>query len=1050
VTIHADPEQIRSTYRRLVHCDHGVSEVRVIQQGKGILGIGFFDNEDAFVEECVRANATANVYVGIQPRPARFLKQAPNIIRSLHSGAGFKDIEVVVGTVIDIDPVRPKDQASTETELQAAIEAANKAADWCESQGFLRPVRMMSGNGAQLWFAVPPIQITDENRDLVQSNMKAFEAALRKQLNDPRVKIDSIYDLPRIIKVIGTVSRKGTPTDERPHRLSRSLDDVERTEDETLRARLVTVQEAQKDRQQVIRPSLNKTEIITTAETKACRAETGDYDWEHPVEMCAPVQRLWNVGCDDRSLAIFDMVRFFMHKGLGLDEITNLITEYDRRGLGKLEGRDAAAYVQSCYDKIISSRKEDSSIPPPCHSLQQLGYCKVNTEAGARCEHYDIVIDIEKRIEEIPEDCPPKDLEQKLKPIIEAISFRAPSVHGRYLELLAKRFKLKTRDLRRALGQTGKARDSHAPDLKGGDDSEDAIEGEIYEDTCFYYTINGRGDTRMVSSFAITPTMRVETEEGEIIFGRAQTDKGTAIDGLKLPLKAFHSKKDLIRHLPSADLQWTGNDNNVQGLMRILARCPVPRRPGTNMLGDYKKGDQHLWVYPGGAIDKTGFVNPSPIVYVQSGGSLDSRIRYTQTDESTFLQVARTMFKYLPKLNTPEVILPIIGWFFATPMKPRLMETAGSFPTLFIWGTQGSGKSSLAIDVFWPLFGVRDAEPYSATETEFALLKILTATRSVPVFIDEYKPYDMQRFRLNTLHRYLRRLYRGEVEERGRPDLSVSTYHLQAPLCVAGETRPIEAALLERIITANPEKTTLDEHPECREALRELKSVDLSLIAPRYIQFCLNRDLQSDLKVARDVTGALVADRKAPIRVVENLTAMVLGIHLFEQFAEYCGYRALPPDLGLAQAVNAILADVVETDHGVKNALDHFIEMLGVMAVQGELRNRTHYIVKDETLYIHLESAYDQFRQHCKRIDYEGEMIDIKALKRLVRENCRQKGYMVAENDRVYFGVNTNRRRAIGLNLSKTQLVTSDDFQMNGNIETDEADLMSRWEGRRE
>ena len=96
----------------------------------------------------------------------------------------------------------------------------------------------------------------------------------------------------------------------------------------------------------------------------------------------------------------------------------------------------------------------------------------------------------------------------------------------------------------------------------------------------------------------------------------------------------------------------------------------------------------------------------------------------------------------------------------------------------------------------WPLFGVRDAEPYSATETEFALLKLLTSTRSVPVFIDEYKPYDMQRQRLNTLHRYLRRLYRGETEERGRPDLKVNSYHLQAPVCVAGETRPTEAALL--------------------------------------------------------------------------------------------------------------------------------------------------------------------------------------------------------------------------------------------------------------
>jgi hypothetical protein len=143
-------------------------------------------------------------------------------------------------------------------------------------------------------------------------------------------------------------------------------------------------------------------------------------------------------------------------------------------------------------------------------------------------------------------------------------------------------------------------------------------------------------------------------------------------------------------------------------------------------------------------------------------------------------------------------------------MKASFMKAVGSFPTLFVWGTQGSGKSSLCIDIMWPLFGVRDAEPYSATETEFALLKLLTSTRSVPVFIDEYKPYDMQRQRLNTLHRYLRRLYRGESEERGRPDLRVVTFHLQSPLCLAGETRPTEAALLERILTSNPSKTTID------------------------------------------------------------------------------------------------------------------------------------------------------------------------------------------------------------------------------------------------
>ena len=107
--------------------------------------------------------------------------------------------------------------------------------------------------------------------------------------------------------------------------------------------------------------------------------------------------------------------------------------------------------------------------------------------------------------------------------------------------------------------------------------------------------------------------------------------------GLRLPLTAFHSKRDLIRQLPSADLQWTGSDNNVQGLLRVLARREIPRRPGSNMLGDYKRGEHHVWLGPNCAIGKDGFMEPSPVMYVPSGASLDKRIAYVKVDEDLSL-----------------------------------------------------------------------------------------------------------------------------------------------------------------------------------------------------------------------------------------------------------------------------------------------------------------------------------------------------------------------------------------------------------------------------
>jgi hypothetical protein len=949
-----NPEAIRTTWRWLAHAPHGVSEVRVIRPAGGVVGIGFFDDEVAFVRECVRCNATGNVYVGIQPRPRRLLETARNAVRPLKSGATKKDIEVLTATVIDLDPVRPKDTASTDAELRRAMAVATEAAERCEAEGLVRPRLMMSGNGAQLWFALPPTRIDDE----LQAGLKAFEASLRERFQRAGVHVDSIHDASRIIKVIGTVSRKGDGLGDRPHRLSEGRTGFERLEDPKLLERLRT-------------PSTTLPLVTTSrAITAARRTPNGQYDWANPVDMCPAVRRLWQEGAEDRSLAIFNMVRFFAHKRLGLDEVTALILEYDRRGLGKLNGRDGPSYVRKAWEKVQATADKDGSVAPPCQALRKLGLC---AEAVVRCD-----------LAQLPVKPPP--------PATPAPSRKPPLVEP-----------------------------------TDEDDGDDAIEGEVHEDARCYFTISARGETKVISSFAITPTSRVTTEDGELILGEAHADNGSTT-ALRLPLSAFHSKRDFMRHLPSADLQWTGTDNNLQGVLRLLSRRPVPRIPGSSMLGECQHGDHRLWLAPDGAIDANGFMENPPVTYVPNGASLAKRITYLPTDDDTFQSIAKVVFECLPKVNQPQVVLPMLGWFFATPMKPRFMKKVGAFPSLFVWGTQGSGKSSLCIDVFWPLFGVRDSEPYSATETEFALIKLLTSTNGVPVFIDEYKPYDMPKHRLNALHRYLRRLYRGETEERGRPDLKVNTYHLQAPVCVAGETRPTEAALLERIITANPDKTTLDARGSFKSAYRQLRAVDLVLFAPRYLQFCLGRDFDADLAIARAVASELLKDRAVPIRVAENLTVMLLGIHLFEEFAKACHVQ-LPEDLGVKSAIDAVLDDVLETDHGVKNALDHFLEMLGVMAVQEELRPEQHFVVLEEgKLAVHLESAYDSFRAHCKRIDYQGEVVDLKALRRLISENRKQQGYVLDESQRVCFGSSGARRRAIVLDLARAKVVSRDDF----------------------
>ncbi len=227
----ANIDDVRAAFRFLAHAGRGVTEVRVIRPGRGIVGIGFFDDEDAFVRTCVEHAGRANVYAGIQPRPARFLELAPNRIARLSHGAGDDDIEWLTAVVVDLDPVRPKDEASSNAELVLAVARAEAVSAWLEGKGFRAPVRVMSGNGCHLWFAVPPHQIAGERREELTRRLKTFEGRLRDRFSDGAVRIDSIYNLSRIIKVVGTPSVKGGGTAERPHRVSQSLMAFERAED---------------------------------------------------------------------------------------------------------------------------------------------------------------------------------------------------------------------------------------------------------------------------------------------------------------------------------------------------------------------------------------------------------------------------------------------------------------------------------------------------------------------------------------------------------------------------------------------------------------------------------------------------------------------------------------------------------------------------------------------------------------------------------------------------------------------------------------------------
>ncbi len=197
-------EDVRFTFRFLGH-EHE-TEVRLIDpRGRETPRSAFVHSEDEFVEACRAAEGTFNVYAGINERRA--------------GGTKAEDVVRVCGIIYDADPIRPDTkEAATDEEMALAIAFGRQLQARRREQG-VQCLLAESGNGAQLWAKA------DLREDLRRVEAAIQEHQRRTAATAPAgVRLDNIGDLPRIIKVIGTLSIKGSGTLPRPHRLSRWLD----------------------------------------------------------------------------------------------------------------------------------------------------------------------------------------------------------------------------------------------------------------------------------------------------------------------------------------------------------------------------------------------------------------------------------------------------------------------------------------------------------------------------------------------------------------------------------------------------------------------------------------------------------------------------------------------------------------------------------------------------------------------------------------------------------------------------------------------------------
>lgn len=123
--------------------------------------------------------------------------------------------------LIDLDPERKANCMANEEERHAAFEAARRALEILEEEGFEEIVTASSGSGAHLHVPVA-MGVDKESTETV----KKFLEILNKEVGTVQVHVDvAVYNPGRICRLYGSMNRKGEPSEERPWRRSLILDE---------------------------------------------------------------------------------------------------------------------------------------------------------------------------------------------------------------------------------------------------------------------------------------------------------------------------------------------------------------------------------------------------------------------------------------------------------------------------------------------------------------------------------------------------------------------------------------------------------------------------------------------------------------------------------------------------------------------------------------------------------------------------------------------------------------------------------------------------------
>ena len=497
------------------------------------------------------------------------------------------------------------------------------------------------------------------------------------------------------------------------------------------------------------------------------------------------------------------------------------------------------------------------------------------------------------------------------------------------------------------------------------------VDVPIFECEGRYYRAKG-DNVYPITNFVCVPLEMIISEDEALL----TADLVTTHDGtfhLTFMTTDFSNlqkfKNVLNKHTIS--LSYTGSESDLELLKGYLASLTWAMKRGVKSLGIHAHDGGLIFVSPDGAIDSAG-KSVEDVVQLEKQRNIETEIQRCKTiDAAGLIALGSPLLNY----NEPAKTVAVLAWIAGCFIKEHLRTERIKFPHLFLIGEAGSGKSNTLEHIILPVFS--RTKVVAATQvTAFSLMKESASSNIIPQALDEFKPSKIDRFRLNALYNHIRDTYDGHAGLRGRADQTTMVYALLAPLIVAGEESPDEAAIRERSIELLFSNRDLKD-PACRAAFHQLTRIPEALAA-------FGRGLL-DTALATSSTEAVtwyseslpLFGKELPTRIVNNLACCMAGLRLIEKLCISLGLAwdsvfsvGLDACAAYLQfAAREYLLDGGETN---KSVVEQTLEIIDRMGLDDEsckmLENSTQ-------VAIHFKSVYDRYTKYRRDHAIIGECL---------------------------------------------------------------------------